>query len=358
MRIGLVAGGAVITGAAVVLAGVAAQRASAATRGLTTQPDPAPDYAGALQRFARMQAYDDATVHPSCRSRLLSHGDRVDRAVVLLHGITTCPQQFLALGESLYRRGHNVLIPRMPYNGIADRKTSNLHPLRAEDLRDYGDLSLDIACGLGTTVTVAGLSVGGVVAAWLAQHRAEVERVVLIAPALGLWSAGRRWRTRMAFFLFPLLPPIQTEWIWKPVAGVPSYTYPGHSTRALGQVLRLSAATFRAAAAHPPGARSAGLVTSQADTQVNRFIAWQLAGLWREHGLLRFESYEFAAAQQVPHDMIDPAQPDQQVDTVYPVLIRMIEDGSDAKGEGVKKSGDKLVPDGVTKRRRAWDRRP
>jgi hypothetical protein len=43
--------------------------------------------------------------------------------------------------------GYNVLIPRLPRHGLADRKVENLSPLKAEELRDCADASVDIGCG-------------------------------------------------------------------------------------------------------------------------------------------------------------------------------------------------------------------
>src|SRR5205085_712710 len=50
-------------------------------------------------------------------------------------------------------------------------------------LRAFGDSVVREAAGLGDSVVVLGLSMGGTVAAWLAQQRV-VSRAVLIAPAL------------------------------------------------------------------------------------------------------------------------------------------------------------------------------
>ena len=151
-------------------------------------------------------------LNPVCRSILLTHGLRTERAVVFFHGYTNCPQQFSELGKIFYDMGYNVLIPRLPRHGLADRKVENLSPLKAEELRDCADISVDIACGLGQKVYVAGLSAGGTLSAWIAQNRSEVTRAVLIAPALGF---SRREGTRLQkgiALLLPLLPDIRTDW--------------------------------------------------------------------------------------------------------------------------------------------------
>jgi hypothetical protein len=92
---------------------------------------------------------------------------------------------------------------------MADRKVENLSPLKAEELRDCADTSVDIMCGLGREVYVAGLSAGGTLTAWIAQNRGEVTRTILIAPALGLTRReGTHLQEGMALLL-PLLPDIR-----------------------------------------------------------------------------------------------------------------------------------------------------
>src|SRR5579875_3395433 len=99
---------------------------------------PAKDYAEALEQFAALQALDDDEVNPVCRSALLDHGRRTDRAIVLIHGMTNCPQQYAQFGKLLHDKGFNVLIPRMPKNGLKDRNTKALGTLTPAALETYG----------------------------------------------------------------------------------------------------------------------------------------------------------------------------------------------------------------------------
>jgi len=41
-------------------------------------------------------------------------------------------------------------------------------------------------------------------------------------------------------------------------------------------------------------------------------------------GLIRFASVNFPKAMKIEHDMIDPAQQNQQTDIVYPVLVKLL----------------------------------
>jgi alpha-beta hydrolase superfamily lysophospholipase len=295
----------------------------AAHQSLQSHPHPATDYAEAVSRFQRMQKVEGPELNPLCRSLLLTHGMRTERVVVFFHGYTNCPQQFNELGHIFYDLGYNVLIPRLPRHGVADRKVENLSPLKAEELRDCADTSVDIACGLGQKVYVAGLSAGGTLSAWIAQNRTEVKRAVLIAPALGFSRhEGTRLQKGIALLL-PLLPDIRTDW-FSVDPDAPDHVYPGFSSRALGQLLRMSVATFAGALERAPRVQDVALVTSKSDEAVSDLLAWQLIGLWRTKQMKKFVAVDFPKAMKIEHDMIDPVQKNQQIEIVYPVLISLL----------------------------------
>jgi pimeloyl-ACP methyl ester carboxylesterase len=295
----------------------------AAHDSLLSHPNPAADYAEAIARFQQIQQREGPELNPVCRSILLAHGQRTERAVVFFHGYTNCPQQFRQLGELFYQMGYNVLIPRLPRHGVADRRVENLSPLKAEELRDCADGSVDLASGLGRKVYVVGLSAGGTLAAWVAQNWGDVARAVLIAPALGFSRhEGTRVQKALALVL-PLLPDIRTDW-FSVDPDSPAHSYPGFSSRALGQLLRVSLATFADAFERSPRVQDAILITSQGDEAVNDVLAWQLMGQWRSKGLHALTCIDFPKAMKIPHDMIDPAQRNQQTEAVYPVLIKAL----------------------------------
>jgi alpha-beta hydrolase superfamily lysophospholipase len=290
---------------------------------LRSHPAPVADYAAALGRFQQIQETEGSDLNPACRSIMLTHGQRTERAIVLFHGYTNCPQQFRELGHIFYDLGYNVLIPRLPRHGLADRKVENLSPLKAEELRDCADTSVDIACGLGQKVYIGGLSAGGTLSAWIAQNRNDVTRAVLIAPALGLTRReGTRLQKGIASLLL-LLPDIRKDW-YGVDPDAPGYAYPGFSTRALGQILRFSMATFAEAFDHAPRVQDVVLVTSKRDEVVSDYLAWQLIGLWRAKGLFKFAAVDFPKAMEIEHDMIDPAQKNQQTQIVYPAVVNLL----------------------------------
>src|SRR5829696_7300656 len=91
--------------------------------GLKPRSSPAPlrDYEAATDGVQRLVDAEGNTVNPLCHTRLLGHGTKTARAIVIFHGISNCPHQFTAIAETLYAQGYNVLLARLPRQGMADR---------------------------------------------------------------------------------------------------------------------------------------------------------------------------------------------------------------------------------------------
>jgi len=260
------------------------------------------DYDSAIARYAEVQAAEDDTINPVCRSKIMTHGAKTENVIVLVHGITNCPEQFAEFAPLFFERGYNVLIPRMPRNGLADRMTDELKYLTAEELRDCSNTLVDIACGLGDHITFLGLSVGGVMVAWAAQHRSEIDKAVVIAPSIGFTNLGADRLSSFAIMLFRM----------------------GFSSRSFGVVMRFGKSILKSAKQEKPAAQSILMVTNAADTAVNSKINRELVNFWRANGYDQIEEYEFSADKKLIHDIIDPQQVQQQTDLVYPILLDLI----------------------------------
>jgi alpha-beta hydrolase superfamily lysophospholipase len=270
----------------------------------------------------------EEALQPVCRLKLMSHGRPTSRVVVLLHGLTNCPQQFESLGREIYARGANVLIPPLPRHGLADRMTDALGNLTAEELARSADQAVDVARGLGDSITVSGLSVGAVSVVWIAQHRADVDRAVSIAPMLGvphLWPP----LTPAAARLLARMPNRFVWWDRKRREAVlgPPQVYPRFSSRALAQTLRLGLAVSAQARREPLQAASVTFVTVEKDPAISNAAVRLLESRWRRLAPDRVSSHEFPRRIMPGHDLIDPLQPYQRTEVVYPVLTDLMWSG-------------------------------
>ena len=285
---------------------------------------PATTYLQALERFGALRARDSVALHPGCESALLVHGASTARVDLLLHGLTNCPRQFHEFGLRLFTLGDNVVIPRAPRHGLANRLTTELAHLTADEAIASANEALDIACGLGDTVCVMGLSSGGIVAAWLAQHRPEVARAVVIAPAFAP-KGESAWRAPILTRLLCRAPNAFVWWDGKARQNLsgPPQCYPRFATRAIGEVYRLGEIVRGEAARTAPAAREIVIVTTEMDGAIeNRFVG-ALAASWRSHGA-HVEERRFPRELRIHHDMIDPQQVNARIEAVYPALIEWL----------------------------------
>ncbi len=103
----------------------------------------------------------------------------------------------------------------------------------------------------------------------------------------------------------------------------PPYAYPRYSMHGLAAVLRLGFSVQVAARRVRPAAGALIVITNGAEPSVNNALTEQVVSSWRGHGA-NLTTYEFPAALQLPHDLIDPSQPGQQIDVVYPRLLELV----------------------------------
>jgi len=277
-------------------------------------------YQAGIEIAESLKALDGPNVNPACRTRLYTHGHRTERSLVLLHGFTNCPQQFDALGKHFHDLGWNVLIPRYPRHGYSDRLTTSIAELRADMLIAVANRAGEAGAGLGHRLTVAGLSLGGVLTAHLAQTSERIERAVLIAPMFGLRPIPRRGLAALAR-LANVLPNFYIWWdrALKDKVG-PQHGYPRFATRAYAALFEAGTGVFKAARTTAPKAGSIAVITNAAEPRLDNRFTYQLVELWRAHGA-QVSTFEFPASAHLPHDLIDPANPQQNTEHVYPIVI-------------------------------------
>jgi pimeloyl-ACP methyl ester carboxylesterase len=289
--------------------------------GLSSHPQPVLDYAAARPQALRTS--EQATLNPDCLVQFMTHGQKMPRVVVFVHAYTTCPQQFSQLGRNFFAAGYNVVIAPLPHHGLADRLTDEQSQLTAEELAAYADDMVNLAHALGQQVVMVGISGGGVVTAWAAQHLGVLDLAAVISPAFGFKQIPTAL-TAAAMNLISILPESYAWWDPALEGNIgPSYAYPRYSRHGLIQIMRLGFSVQAAAQHSPPASRRILVVLNGAEPSVNNELAQQVAQSWRQHGA-NVTTFEFPASLGLPHDLIDPSQPAQQADLVYPELTRLI----------------------------------
>jgi len=290
------------------------------------KPGPAADYAVARAEIEGNIAGAPSTLSEAGHPRAFLHEQPTENVFVLLHGLTNYPEQFDKLGRLLFERGHNVVIPVTPGHGKADVMTDQLRNFTTEAMLGAANRAVTLSRGLGRRITVVGLSINGASAAWIAQNRTDVDRAVLLAPFLSPHGLPQ-WANAPLSRLLVRMPNIFLWWdpMHKADLSGPSDAYPRFSTRSIGATMLLGVDVLEASGKSAPACGSILIVTTASDVAANNAATARLAANWRERRPGAVATYEFPKADDVPHDFIDPQQPDQRVDLVYPRLIEMLE---------------------------------
>jgi pimeloyl-ACP methyl ester carboxylesterase len=282
-----------------------------------------------LKLVRLMQARDDATILPVARTALYDHGRTTDLAVVLFHGFTNCPAQYALFAQQLHARGCNVLVPRLPEHGDIDRMTTRLERMTAAQVTSIAMEAVDAARGLGRRIAVSGISLGGVLSAWLATQRADIDLCVPLAPAFGI---DHLWFPMSVYMAGAMraMPPSRYAW-WDDRLKekiTPSHAYPRYPLRALGECYLIGEWTLSAQPPFPGRDRThVTFALNPLDPAVNNGVAAELSDHWRESGALA-STEVWLRGFPIMHDVIEPDNPHECIKTCYPPLIDLITNGS------------------------------
>lgn len=107
-----------------------------------------------------------------------AEGDR--RGALVIHGFTGCPQSMRPLGEAFARADFTVESPRLQGHGTT---VEDMAHYRWSDWTKAVDAAYCDLASRTDGMVVAGLSMGGSLAIWLAQQHPEIRGIVLVNPA-------------------------------------------------------------------------------------------------------------------------------------------------------------------------------
>ncbi|MBV8489745.1 MAG: hypothetical protein JO199_04370 [Candidatus Eremiobacteraeota bacterium] len=195
--------------------------------------------------------------------------------------------------------------------------------LQPDDLYAAIEEYVSIGRDLGDTVTIAGFSLGGLLAAWAAQHYA-VEHAVAIAPFLGVsWIPGVAMRHVAEL---TLRIPNQFHW-WNPHLRdrqMPDHGYPRYPTHAIGHMYRIAHKLLADSKLHAPSAERITLVSNASEAAVNNAAIRRLYLNWREHAP---EAVDLRVLRGFPpsHDIVEPLHHSGLAERAYPTLLEAID---------------------------------
>ena len=243
----------------------------------------------------------------------------------MLHGYTSSPYAWRLVADELFRLGFNVLVPRAPRHGLADRQTTVLSELDEDELISWVVEAIDLAHGLGQKVGLAGFSMGGAMALWAASYRHDLDFVGVISPAIAYTSVPL-FLTGLFADLFVALPNRMVWWDEETKEnGFPlEHGYPRYATRGLGAFTAIAQRVWIRSRRHPPQARQVQFILNPAERALNNARALRMHQRWQVQTSATSACYLLDRDWHLPHDFIDPEHPRNQVATTNPVLVKLL----------------------------------
>jgi pimeloyl-ACP methyl ester carboxylesterase len=273
---------------------------------------------------ASLDAAEEHLLGDELHSAVLDHGTRTARVTVLLHGLTASPRTWREFARVRHARGENVLVPRLPRHGHADRMSEALAGLTRAELLAQGERILDAAAALGDEIVLVGQSIGGALALHVGHRDARVHRIIAIAPFLGIRGVPRDWHARVR----ELLERTPNRFVyWNPIdkgRGTPDHGYPRYTTRSLAAGLALADALREDARSGPPRARHVELVRNAGETAVNNRAIDDVVALWRAAGGANVRIHRLVGLG-LSHDVIEPERRRAPAARFLPLLHALLD---------------------------------
>ncbi len=286
-------------------------------------PNPTRSIDEARARFASLAQRDGPEISAAGRSRLFAGDAPARLAVVLIHGFTNCPEQWVPFSNDLVRDGCAVVIPRLPGHGFADRTAKTIGRVKAREILSIANDAVDIAAGLADRVVICGLSIGGSIAVWLALRRADIATAVSIVPFIGI-SKLDAGANAFAAWALSTLPDFFVP--WDPSGknlSIPPYGYTHFPTRVLGECLNVGMGCYDEAKTRVPAGNVHFLLNAK-EPACNNELSLEMA---RRFTADRSGSTQTVVLDDLPanHDIIDPTNPEERTAIVYPHVRSLIE---------------------------------
>jgi hypothetical protein len=162
------------------------------------------------------------------------------------------------------------------------------------------------------------MSAGGAISAWIAQWRADVQRAVLIAPAIAVGLLSDEHAQELVD-IASALPNIRRT--TRPDTTRPDMVQ-GTTSRGLAEVLRLGQRVRDQAVDRAPRVKDIAFLLNARDRTVSEDAAVDLAQSWFDRDAT-VRVYKFPAALRLPHNVMEQTGRGGNTEIVYPVVTAL-----------------------------------
>ncbi|WP_449257631.1 alpha/beta hydrolase [Chlorobium limicola] len=139
-----------------------------------------------MSYYDRFGYFSAENVRNGCHPRIMEHGHRPQKAIVLVHGLSDSPYFMAAIGEYFFNRlGYNVYLPLLHGHGL--KEPNGMEAVDLDEWKANAAYAICAAASKADEVSVGGLSTGGALGFYMATVNPDVNgRLYLFSAALDL----------------------------------------------------------------------------------------------------------------------------------------------------------------------------
>ena len=144
-----------------------------------------------LDYYQKFPYFASHLIREGCHPRVLEHERPVERAVVLVHGLTDSPYYMMEIARFFYTElGYNVYVPLLQSHGL--KEPMGMQGVDAEEWKKNVQYAVEAASKKVANISIGGLSTGGTLSLYTAATHPSVNgSLYLFSAALDL--AGGVW---------------------------------------------------------------------------------------------------------------------------------------------------------------------
>lgn len=143
-----------------------------------------------LDYYKKFPYFSSKGIRDGCHPRIMEHGDSVEKAVVLVHGLSDSPYFMTAIADYFFNElGYNVYLPLLHFHGLKNPK--GMEGVELEEWKANVSFAIKCAAAHADEVSIGGLSTGGTLSFYMASTQPRVNGALyLFSAALDL-AGGR-----------------------------------------------------------------------------------------------------------------------------------------------------------------------
>ncbi|MFT5702266.1 MAG: alpha-beta hydrolase superfamily lysophospholipase [Desulforhopalus sp.] len=139
-----------------------------------------------LDYYDQFPYFSPEKVRDGCHPRIMEHTESLEKAIVLVHGLSDSPYFMTEIGDYFFNNlGYNVYMPLLHCHGLKEPK--GMEAVELEEWKANVSFALQSAASKAGNVSIGGLSTGGTLSFYMAATRPWIKgELYLFSAALDL----------------------------------------------------------------------------------------------------------------------------------------------------------------------------